>query len=256
MRLINVSFQFVAYFFICLTFLEQNLYVLVKCYLLTFCDMDCAFSVMPGNSLPSTRQWRLPVVSSRSILWRVAFKLWIHFKLIFVKGMKLRLIFLHLASYSRAIYGNERPLFASPTIRASLCPLTLYFCKVHLPRVCDLLCSANLCLFAPMPAYVLMSISLSGVSPPTLFLFFRITSAIFVPWPVSVSFRISWSVATKSLLGFDWRCIKSTGQFGENWHLCCLLVQEHNLSLFVSLLFFQSSSCGIQHKHVLFEVSA
>lgn len=79
------------------------------------------------------------------------------------------------------------------------------------------------------------------VGPPILF-FIRVL-AVLGPWCFHITFRVSQLVSTKkSWWHFDWDCIESLDQFGENWHLnkISLSIHEHGIALCLGLLWFLS----------------
>ena len=53
------------------------------------------------------------------------------------------------------------------------------------------------------------------------FFFFSILSTILVPLLYHISLESAWQLLTKSFWDFDWDCMESIHQFGENWH--CLI---------------------------------
>ena len=94
--------QCVACLFFLLTvfFTEWKFLILMTSNLSIFSFMDCAFGVVSIESLPNPKLPRFyPVLSSRSfIVLHFTFRAMIHFKLIFMKGIKFmsRFMFLHV----------------------------------------------------------------------------------------------------------------------------------------------------------------
>lgn len=84
----------------------------------------------------------------------------------------------------------------------------------------------------------------SGI-PLSFFFLFKIVLAFVVPLIFHVTFRISLSISKKkqSYWDFDGSCIKSIGQFGENWHFYYVESQfMHIVCFFICLV---SSWCFV-----------